>query len=420
MRIMGMRFAAIGMLLLCAMPMQAHAATITVTNTNDSGPGSLRQALTIANDGDTINFAVTGTIGLTSGGLLIAKNVTISGPGSNQLSIDGNQAVLVFGIFPGKTAAISGLTIRNAEAGAGVWNEQGTLTVSNCVVTSNSYDGLYNHEGTLNVNNCALSGNSGVGLSNQGGFVTVSSCVLSANSYTGLYAYEGVTTVSNCVVSGNSSGGLVNDVYHHPPNDPIGSPGSMTIADSMISDNSGPGVSNVGGFLMVLDSTLSGNSAGQALDGGGIISGTLFKTPASVTLINSTVSGNSAPGFGGGIAVGYWGATIVNSTISGNSAGDSGGGLAGSFVTIMNSTISGNSAGDRGGGILGWADIRNSTLSGNSASSGGGIYNYGGLQITNTILNAGALGENIFNQGGTVTSHGYNISSDNGGGYLNG
>ena len=130
-RITGMRFAAIAVLLLCAMAMQTRAAIITVTNTNDSGPGSLRQALAIANDGDTINFAVTGTIGLISGGLLIAKNVTISGPGSNQLSIDGHQALFVFGIFPGKTAAISGLTIRNADAGAGVWNEQGTLAVSN-------------------------------------------------------------------------------------------------------------------------------------------------------------------------------------------------------------------------------------------------------------------------------------------------
>ena len=79
---------------------QTHAATITVTNTNDNGPGSLRQALTIANDGDTINFAVTGTITLTSGGLPINKNITISGPGADQLSVDGSQALLVFGVFP--------------------------------------------------------------------------------------------------------------------------------------------------------------------------------------------------------------------------------------------------------------------------------------------------------------------------------
>jgi len=58
-----------------------QATTITVTNTNDSGPGSLRQALANANNGDTINFAVTRTIFLTSGELLVDKTVTISGPG---------------------------------------------------------------------------------------------------------------------------------------------------------------------------------------------------------------------------------------------------------------------------------------------------------------------------------------------------
>ena len=72
--------------------------------------GSLRQALMIAHDGDTINFAVTGTITLTSGGLPVNKSLTISGPGKDQLSIDGNQASLVFGIFPDKTATISGLS----------------------------------------------------------------------------------------------------------------------------------------------------------------------------------------------------------------------------------------------------------------------------------------------------------------------
>ena len=194
----------------------------------------------------------------------------------------------------------------------------------------------------------------------------------------------------------------------------------MTIADSMISDNSGPGVSNVAGFLTVLDSTLSGNSAGQALDGGGIMSGPLFKTPAGVTLINSTISGNSASGFGGGIAGGYWGGTIVNSTISGNSAGSAGGGISSTGVQISNSTVSGNFTADpdygSGGGIsANSVTVVNSTVSGNSAAICGGVCG-GTVEIGNTILNANASG----NIDGTVTSHGYNISSDDGGGHLNG
>ena len=122
---------------------------------------------------------------------------------------------------------------------------------------------------------------------------------------------------------------------------------------------------------------------------------------------------------------------MADSTISGNSTGTSGGGISvsGSGLvpgsSIVNSTISGNSAGTSGGGIYNNSslDVTLSTITGNSAPSGGGIYDDGQLsvvEISNTILNAGALGENIFNNGGTVTSHGYNLSSDDGGGYLTG
>jgi hypothetical protein len=81
----------VAVLLFAARAMSAHAATITVTNTNDNGPGSLRQALAVAHDGDRITFAVSGTITLTSGALVVAKSVTISGPGADQLSIVGIQ-----------------------------------------------------------------------------------------------------------------------------------------------------------------------------------------------------------------------------------------------------------------------------------------------------------------------------------------
>lgn len=62
--------AAAWLALLCATPVTLRAGTITVTSTADSGPGSLRAALAGAASGDTINFAVTGTITLTSGELL--------------------------------------------------------------------------------------------------------------------------------------------------------------------------------------------------------------------------------------------------------------------------------------------------------------------------------------------------------------
>ena len=220
-RMRGMRFAAIGLLLFCAIATRMHAGTIVVVNTNDSGPGSLRQALHDANDGDTISFAVTGTITLTSGGLLIAKNVIISGPRSDQLSVDGNQALFVFGVFPDKTTAISGLSINNGQTG--IWNEQGTLTISNCAVSSNSRGGLYN-DGTLTVSNCVVSGNSGGGLYNDHATSNVSNCIVSGNLY-GLYndashlsASDNLRapeyyalSVNNCVISSNSQFGIGNN-----------------------------------------------------------------------------------------------------------------------------------------------------------------------------------------------------------------
>jgi hypothetical protein len=368
--------------------------TINFITTNDSGPGSLRQALTIANDGDTINFAVTGTITLISGGLPVSKNLAIVGPGAEQLSIDGNQALLVLGVFPEKTASISGLTIRNGQTG--IWNENGMLTVNNCAVSGNSEVGLLN-DGVLTVSNCVVSGNSS-GIYNNHSVLFVIRCDVSGNSY-GIYNYYGEANVTNCIVSSNQYGGVFDYGVTGGPDDHIFGIARLTIADSIINDNSGPGVDNNAGFVAIIDTTISGNSVGktggQSDVGGGVY--TYMdggKVPGNLTVMNSTISGNFASSYGGGIACGESGLTIINSTISGNSAGAYGGGIvAGSFGTM----------------------IVNSTVSGNSAATCGGVCG-GTVEIGNTILNANAAG----NIDGSVTSHGYNISSDDGGGHLNG
>jgi len=331
----------VAVLLFAATAMSAHAATITVTNTNDSGPGSLRQALAVAHDGDRITFAVSGTITLTSGQLGISKNVTISGPGADQLSIVGMpfRFVLVVAV---KAATISGLTIRNGATG------------------------IYN---------------------------------------------GGTLTVMNCVISGSSVGGIENWA-------------SLTVVNSNVSDNFF-GIHNATGEFgvataTILSTTVSGNSAGGVVAAPNIFGGRVY-----ITITDCIISGNSTTVDGGGIG-GATTLTVANSTISGNSARTSGGGISGGDVSIVNSTVSGNSAGTSGGGLSTFFSslrVANSTIAGNSAPSGGGIYNDGQstvVEISNTILNAGALGENIFNNGGTVTSDGYNLSSDDGGGYLTG
>src|SRR5438132_302937 len=83
---------------LCLIALSTQAATITVINGDDSGPGSLRQALADANDGDTINFDASLNYISLGGELVVDKSVTISGPGAANLIVAGTQRGRVFHI----------------------------------------------------------------------------------------------------------------------------------------------------------------------------------------------------------------------------------------------------------------------------------------------------------------------------------
>ncbi len=373
---------------LCAAALNVQAATITVTSTADSGAGTLRAALTGATNGDTIDASgVSGTILLTSGELLVTNNLTIIGPGPNNLAVDGNAASSVFHIPHTNTVvSISGLTITNGALGfgGGIYNG-GILTLNNCTVNGNSRSGIYN-DGSMAISNCTVSGNNGGatgyndgGIGN-GGSLSIVNSTIRDNKGRGISNRRdsggtAVTTVSNCTVSGNSGtegGGIANNGY-------FGGYAVATIANSTISGNS---TTNVG--------------TGAGGGGGGIFNG-----PGEVTLTNCTVSGNSANGLGvggGGIYnAGYYGlsgsVTIANSTLSSNSAGYAGGiynnyGGGSAYLTIVSSTLNDSSISDQ----------------------------LGNIQIGDTIMKAGASGPSI--DSATATSLGYNLSSDDGGGFL--
>src|SRR5215831_12552525 len=134
-----------------------QAAILTVANTNDNGPGSLREALVNAKAGDTIDATgISGVITLTSGELLVNNSVTINGAGADLLVVDGNGAGTGFRVMSMGPVTISSLTISNANGqfGGGIFNGGvGVLTIMDGALSGNTADlggGVYNG-GTLNI-----------------------------------------------------------------------------------------------------------------------------------------------------------------------------------------------------------------------------------------------------------------------------
>lgn len=387
----GIAFAgALALLILLVMSGATQAATFEVTNTNDSGPGSLRQAITDANanaEADTIDITATGTIQLQNTLPDLSTDVQITGPGRDQLTVRGQRdAGVYYRIFlvrSGAEVSISGVTVAN---GGG-----DTVTTGG---------GILNN-GTLALTSATVSGNGGpTGITTGDNTFT--------NSGGGIYN-NGALTLTGSVVVGNAAenygGGIANS-----------SNGTVELSDSDVSNNHvntwyGGGVYNNTGSIIVTGGNVSFNTTGSG--GGGIFNSD------TLVLTGSTVSDNTAGRSGGGIDNRATSdATITDSTVSGNRTDTFGGGIYnyGGTLALTRSMVSGNTAVDfYGGGVYnadagsfaGSFEITNSTVSGNTAGTdGGGIYNTTELSISHATINDNGTprpGANVYN-GGALTS----------------
>jgi predicted outer membrane repeat protein len=373
-------------------------STITVTSPNDGGTGSLRAAVASAHNGDTINFATTldgQTITLTSGELLLSRNITIAGPSDRSVTISGGNASRVFelSLHPKPTVTLSGLTISNGNApgpGSHSFNNGG---------------GILN-EGVLTITNCTLSQNSsprGGGIENDAGAtLTINSSTLSYN------------TARNDPYG--SGGGAVDNL------------GTLAIHGSTLSFNSSAGgggaISTALGPVTIDNhSVLSHNTA----DGGGAIAG-MVPLNQAIILNDSTLSDNHARFSGGAVSFGGGGPLSINRcTMAGNSASPDPGGTwytrggaifvsadnsLGCTLTVSDCTLTGNSAGYQGGAIFettsGYGSVSMTvsgcSLSGNTAATAGGAIYMTSNGYTNVSVSMAVNGCYLF--GNTASSGG--------------
>ncbi|MEH2401731.1 DUF4347 domain-containing protein [Nostoc sp.] len=318
-----------------------------VTNTNDSGAGSLRQAILNANatlGADTITFAGLFTdatpdiITLTSGKLTITNDITILGTGASNVTISGNNVSGVLEISgSGTDASIDGLKIANANdlLGSILVNSNTSLNLTRSTVSDNNgvVGGIFNR-GTLSLTGSTVSGNSGSllggGIFNKGNLSLTGSTVSNNNvdldfipAYGGGIFNIGKLSITGSTVSNNSAfaSGLNRGSIDPYPSfgGGIYNLGSLDITRSTVSNNSasdGGGISNSGTFSLT-GSTVSANSA--YYDGGGIYNN------GTLSLANDTITDNISKGFvadigdGGGVFNNSDGTVIVgNTVIAGN------------------------------------------------------------------------------------------------------
>ena len=365
----------------------AAQAAYTVTNTSNTGPGSLRAAIDQANttiDDDIINFSIPSTdlgcsasgvctIALTTGELAINAVSTagrlsiVNASGADKLIVSGGNASRVFLLQPNSEATLDGVTVANGNAGAE------SASCADCGYGGGIRVAQFGSSVTrLTIKNSVIRNNFAA---NGGGIYT--------------YGFNKIT-ITNSTIDGNTftggGGGISN------------TNGALTLINSTVSNNSGQltstgrggaGIYNSsGGVLEIANSTISGNTVAQADDGGSVLTGN-----------------------GGGIynAFGNNVMTVTNSTIANNTAKRGGGvyvdpnGFTDTY--LRNDIIAANT------GTIGQADLfegtsfelrsRGNNLIGNAADTGAGTISW----QSSDLLNQSPLLAPLGNYGGATRTH---------------
>ncbi|HDR73582.1 MAG TPA: PGF-pre-PGF domain-containing protein [Methanoculleus sp.] len=383
-------------------------------------------------DGDTIHLAAGA---YEEWGITLGKNLTLSGEGAGSTIIDGlGTSCTNGGVLRAHDVIVSleGLTIQHGSAthlGGGVYASESDLTIADCCITNNTAGahggGIYLDQGSLTVTGSDISGNTA---ENEWS----GEAIVAALGRGGIGVYDATVAIIGTTIGGNHA----------------------------LEGNRpwlGGGISQRGGTLTMTDSTLSGNTAGR---GGGIHladvtaevtactieenrvsytfddvftggGGGMFLQGGSLALVDSTLRGNFAMYYGGGIHAADGTVLISDCVIADNYVDYSHGGGVSQVegtLEILGGTIENNYAGGYGGGVR-CKYVDSFTLSGtsveqNSGMYGGGVYQeHGTAVLTDTLLSNNSAtysGGGVCQDDGTMTVSGSIIDRNTAGYYAGG
>jgi hypothetical protein len=378
-----------------------------VSNTNDSGAGSLRQAIADANPGDTITSVLDGTstIALQSP-ITLSKDVTLAGPGASSLVVSGGNAVRLFIVKSGVTATISGVSMTQGSAtGAtsnvgGAISNAGNLTLNADVlsrsVAESSSSSSRRRAPAVELHFNARPRSRGARAPRHPSAIRLRRPRQLGSGEGGAVYNTGSLTATNTTFSANSAGeGSGGAIYN-------GSGATLALSGSLFTNNAaalGGAIDNEGTATLSSDTFKSNagwagssSSSSQAYGYGAAIYANGKESIDASSFSGNTAGGSSAQSYGVGGAIAQFGGTlsITNSQFVNNVAG---GGTNGSW--------------GYGGAVYfdgsGQPELDNDTFKSNVAGADG--FGYGGAVFVEEALNGS---NDVFNKNtATGTASGY-------------
>jgi uncharacterized repeat protein (TIGR01451 family) len=287
-----------------------NCGTTFVTNSNDSGAGSLRNVIQNACSGATITFdmspgKVTSPITLTTDELLINKSLQLTGPSASTLTVQrssasGTPQFSIFDIPSGISFNVSGLTLMNADSpsNGGAIKNLGTLTLDSMVISNNhtaAGGAALDNEDTAiaTISNSTLSNNRSditAAIYNSGQLTLTNTTIagnanLPVNNAPGAAVFNesgnGVSTLTNCTVSQNT--GIGEAIFQNP-----GGSAQINLKNTIVSGNPG---GNASGTTDNGNNLIGGNALLAPLGNYGGPTQTMALLPGSPAINGGTATG---------------------------------------------------------------------------------------------------------------------------------